>query len=61
MIEMLAAANQIKKMKAQDLLEEGETVALVAWAREAEREAGDSSSKVGAALLAARAIRKRIG
>lgn len=63
MVEMVAAAKKVEKMKVQDLLEEEETVALVAWAREAEREGGTTAfgPKFSAALDAARSIRKRIG
>ena len=61
MYEMISAANKVESLKAQDLLEESETAALVAWAREYEREGGDAASKKDAALIAARSIRKRIG
>lgn len=63
MLEMIAAAKKVEKMKVQDLIEEEETVALVAWAREAEREGGTTAfgPKFSAALDAARSIRRRIG
>lgn len=63
MFEMVAAAKKVETEKAKDLLEEEETVALVAWAREAEREGGTTAwgPIFSAALDAARAIRKRLG